>query len=310
VNSLAQRILLVFIDGIGIGPADRSTNPFATASLPSLSTLLDGARPVREALDPDGAIRARHATLVAADATLGVQGRPQSGTGQTALLTGHNAARIYGRHFGSWVPTGLRSLLSSENLLTRAVRAGRAAAFANAHPPTVRLDRRPNAPALAADSAGLLTRGAAELAAGHAVASSITNDRWIEHLGDDGIPHASPADAGRTLARIARGADLTLFAHYDTDHVGHRGSLADGVRALERVDAFLGALLAELEADTLVLVASDHGNLEELTSGHTRNPVPVLATGPGHAAVGRVRAITHVAPLIAELLRLPQTEPT
>ena len=68
------------------------------------------------------------------DATLGVDGLPQSGTGQTALLTGENAADLQGRHFGPWVPVALRPLVEGRSVLQRALDAGRSAAFANAYP--------------------------------------------------------------------------------------------------------------------------------------------------------------------------------
>ncbi len=296
-------MLLVFLDGVGIGPGDPAVNPFAAARLPRLAELLGGRIPVLEALDAAGRIGGGRASLAAADATLGMPGTPQSGTGQTALLTGRNAAEAYGRHFGPWVPTGLRDLLAAENLLSRAVAAGRRAAFANAYPIAVvdadpRIFRRPAAPPLAARAAGVLTRNLVELAEGRAVASSITNERWRERVGDD-CPPVTPEEAGRNLARIAAEAEVTLFAHYDTDYVGHRGELSAAVAALEKVDAFLGALADALPDDALLVVSSDHGNLEDVTGGHTRNPVPVLAVGAGAKIITRqVRSIADVVPSI------------
>jgi 2,3-bisphosphoglycerate-independent phosphoglycerate mutase len=299
-----RRALLVFLDGVGIGAGDAAFNPFASARLPRLEALLGGRRPIAEHLDADGRILAERATLVAADATLGVEGLPQSGTGQTSLLTGQNAAALYGRHFGPWVPTPVRTMLAAENLLSRAVAAGATAAFANAYPlagADPRIFRRPAAPMLAAQAAGALTRGAAELAEGRAVASSITNERWRERLGDE-MPQVTPEEAARTLARIASDAKMTLFAHYDTDYTGHRGAMPAAVAALEKVDAFLGALVDALPADTLLIVSSDHGNLEDVRAEHTLNPVPLLAVGPAHRAFAAARSILHVADGISYLV--------
>ena len=54
----------------------------------------------------------------------------------------------------------------------------------------------------------------------------------------------------------------------------------------------------------LVLVTSDHGNLEDSRGGHTRNEVPLIAIGPGHTdATSAVRALTDVSPFILRLLR-------
>lgn len=304
----ARRAILVFLDGVGIGAGDAAYNPFAAAHLPRIRALLDGRLPVAEQLDAEGRIVAERAVLAAADATLGIDGLPQSGTGQTTLLTGHNAAAEYGRHFGPWVPTPLRPMLAAENLLRRALDAGRTVAFANAYPLSgapadPRIFRRPAGPVLAAQSAGALTRGAVELAEGRAVASSITNERWREHLGDD-VPQVTAEQAARTLAGIAAGADVTLFAHYDTDYTGHRGELAGAVAALERVDAFLSALADALPADTLLVVSSDHGNVEDVRGGHTLNPVPVLAIGAGRERFSDARSLMDVTPLILNALGL------
>ncbi|HEX8210658.1 MAG TPA: alkaline phosphatase family protein [Longimicrobium sp.] len=307
-----SRAILVFLDGVGIGPADRAVNPFAAATLPNIRGMLGGRLPVTEDLDARGCIVSAGAVLAAADATLGMEGVPQSGTGQTTLLTGRNAARVYGRHFGPWVPTALREMLAAENLLRRARDAGRTVAFANAYPIALidadpRIFRRPAAPPLAAISAGALTRDVAQLVAGEAVASSITNDRWRQRTAE--VPPVSAEQAGRNLAAIAAGAEVTLYAHYDTDHEGHRGGMEGSVAALERVDAFLGGLTGALGPETLLVISSDHGNVEDVREGHTLNRVPVLAIGPGREVLARrIRTIADVAPAILGLLDIP-TQP-
>jgi bisphosphoglycerate-independent phosphoglycerate mutase (AlkP superfamily) len=138
--------------------------------------------------------------------------------------------------------------------------------------------------------------------AGRGVASEITNLGWRKHLDPD-APLVTPADAGRILAGISAEVEVTLFAHYDTDHVGHRKDIDAAVGVLERVDSFLGGLLPALPADALLVIASDHGNVEDATVGHTTNPVPVIAFGPGSEALARrVRSIADVTPAILELL--------
>lgn len=310
------RVLLLFIDGVGLGDADPSHNAFVVARMPVLTELLEGRKATRAAAPWHGA----RASLVAVDATLGVPGLPQSGTGQSALLTGRNTPRSYGRHFGPWVPTSLRPLVRDESVLALAKAAGRSIAFANAVPEELieqagpftstmggagppKLPRFLHAgPPLAALGAGVLDRGTTALARGDAVASEITNDAWRERLGRSTPPRVDAATAGHNLARIASPHDFTLFAHYSTDHAGHERRLDRAVSALERVDAFLGGLLERLD-DALLLVVSDHGNLEDARRGHTLNPALGVIAGPGHAAVaGELDDLTRVTPVIMRVL--------
>jgi phosphopentomutase len=75
------------------------------------------------------------------------------------------------------------------------------------------------------------------------------------------------------------------------------------IEALERVDAFLDGLISSLDARTLLVVASDHGNIEEVTTGHTRNPTLGLLVGAGAPALRRGLArLTDVAQRILDYL--------
>jgi hypothetical protein len=301
-----MRTLFVFLDGVGIGPSDAATNAFVAAPPRTISTLLEGALVAGRTT----ALQAERATLVPLDALLGVPGLPQSGTGQYSLLTGENGARRFGRHFGPWVPTALRQPLMESNVLTRARAHGLRIAFANAYPEellqaaTVNGTMRPigplrAGPPLAAAGAGVLTRHTAALQAGRAISSEITNEAWREHLQRHDLPRIDAHQAGANLAEIANRHDLTLFAHYSTDAAGHLKSLAAAITALELVDDFLAGVLAGLARDVRLVVASDHGNLEDATMGHTLHPALGLVAGADHASFARrLKSITDVAPAL------------
>ena len=303
-----RRSVLVFLDGVGVGLPDALVNPTLAAELPTLDGALGGRPTLVDARLVSSSGRGASAPL---DACLGVDGTPQSGTGQAALLTGTNAARAFGRHFGPWTPVALRAMVARESLLAAARRRGLAVAFANAYPeellaaaggPRPPMPLRA-APVIAARGADALTRTTAALAEGRAVASEITNAGWREHLGRTGLPDIDPAGAGRNLAAIVAGHDLTLFAHDSTDAAGHARDGPRAVAALERVDAFLGGLLAAVGEDVRIVVASDHGNIEDVRTGHTRNPALGLVLGPGaEAFASRLASITDVAPrMLGEL---------
>ncbi len=301
VSDAGCRVLLLFLDGVGIGPEDPARNPFFRSRLPNLRAALDGDLPTLERLRVEGV----QTVALPLDATLDIEGIPQSGTGQTALLTGRNAPAIFGRHFGPWTPVRLRSLLDEENVLTRAVASGVSCAFANAYPrgwPGSRESRRLAAPPLAARAAGLLTRHAEELGRGEAVASEIVNRGWRAHLGFESLPEITPREAGANLARIAFRHHLTFYAHYDTDHAGHRGGMEGAVAALERVDAFLGGVLENVGDELTVVIASDHGNVEDVAAQHTRNPALGVVYGSRAREVApRLSRITDVAGVVLDL---------
>jgi hypothetical protein len=300
-----RRVLFIFLDGVGIGPDDPDTNPFLRASLPCLRRLLGHDIPTLEA----PTCGTETASASPTDALLGVDGIPQSGTGQTALLTGRNGPALFGRHFGPWIPVRLRPLLSKENLLSRAHAEGLRCAFANAYPRRFlqrSWSRRPAGPPLAAHAAGLLGRDEGDLTLGRAVSSEITNSAWRTRLGLMEIPEITPLQAGMNLAEIASSADLTLFAHYGTDTAGHVGEMGTAVRALEKVDTFLEGVLRGLPTSTLLVLSSDHGNVEETTPHHTRNPVLTVLVGPQAPELSRpLRKITDLAPMILNFLNLP-----
>jgi len=303
-----SRVLFVFLDGVGVGDDDPSSNPLAAADAPVLLEMLEGRKAVAGSF-PFVGVRA---SAVGLDATLGLPGLPQSGTGQIALLTGLNAAERFGRHFGPYAPTSLRTLVEQESLLARTARTGRRVAFANGYPAgliamAADSGRRPlplrAAITIAALGAGVLNRDEADIISGNAVASEITHDLWRNGAAQSEIPAIAAVQAGKNLARIANSHDLTLFAHYGTDSAGHLRDLRAGIAAWRRVDEFIGGVLSDLDDDVLLIVASDHGNLEDARTQHTRNPALCLVVGPGHQALaGRLRALTDVTPELLGLL--------
>src|SRR5690606_41734989 len=61
-------------------------------------------------------------------------------------------------------------------------------------------------------------------------------------------------------------------------------------------------LLDALPANAVVVIASDHGNIEDVRMQHTRNPARGMVIGPT-ARGAALRTITDVAPYIRDLLR-------
>jgi 2,3-bisphosphoglycerate-independent phosphoglycerate mutase len=291
----AVRWLMVFVDGVGLGNPDPATNPLVRAETPTLRRLLGGP------LAGHTPVQTSQATLVPLDARLGVAGLPQSATGQVAILTGANAAALVGRHVTAYPTQALRTLLEERGLFTQLRQRGVGATLANAYTPeyfaAVAARRlRHAAITLHALQAGLRLRGMDDVRAGCAVYQDLTNARLREW--GHAVPLISPEEAGRRLASLAEAQAFTLFEYFQTDLAGH-GRVANRLGVVEQFDRFLGGVLTGTDLDeTLVVVTSDHGNLEdERTDGHTLNPVPALLVGAGREHVAaRLRDLTDLTP--------------
>lgn len=300
-----MHILLIFLDGVGLGAADPATNPFAVAELPTLRRLAGGA-PWLDSTAPHHDHLTRFMPL---DPRLDVPGRPQSGTGQAAIVAGRNVPALVGRHYGPKPDAATRQLLDEDNLFRQLVDAGRSAALLEAYPPRWHrgIDSGKSLPSsyqYATRSAGLRFMDADDLRDGRALSGDWTAAAWRTQLGYPDMPVLTPHEAGRRLVEISRGYNFSFFSHWFTDVVGHRGSMEQAVDLLTTFDAVMAGVLAEWGADEgLIVVTSDHGNIEDLSHRkHTENDVPGVVIGSQHDAFAGARTLADLAPRIAGLL--------
>lgn len=318
-------VLMIFVDGVGLGPADPRRNPLAAVPMPVIRELTGGRPLVASSAEnpgegpgltdafpaadgrPAGAEAPparRPARLVAVDACLGVPGLPQSATGQTTLLTGVNAAQALGRHLSGLPTETLVDILARHSLFKQLKDAGLSATFANPFTDdyfkAVAAGKwRHSSTTTAVLSAGMPVRMLDDLLAGRAVFHDVTG-RELVRRGHD-VPVVTPEEAGRRLAALAEEYDFTLFEHFLTDFAGHARDREEAERLLTMLDAFLGAVLEHVDlSKTTVMLISDHGNVEDLSvKTHTRNPVPGLFAGAGRDwFAGAIRSLTDVTPAI------------
>ena len=304
---LSARFLFVFLDGVGLGAAT-DENPLAySENLPFLSAFL-GALPLG-----NSRIFRPGLLLQPIDAQLGVPGLPQSATGQTALYTGCNAPQFRGQHQTGFANGSLRQLIEAHGLFKRVLRLGGTATLANLYSPQyfysiARRRIRYSVGTLLNLTAGLPFRLQSEYEAEAALFWDITGE-LAHYRGISGLP-ITPKQAGERLARVAGQYTVTLFESYLTDFAGHAQDWHQASLVLQRVDAFLESLVNALDSQTTLVISSDHGNLEDLsTKGHTLNPVPLLAIGPKAAAFAGVKAITDITPTILDSLVLSRAAP-
>lgn len=307
---VSPRVHLFFMDGVGMGRDDAAINPFATAGLPHLTDLLGAGWWRRD----NGRLHAERASLIPTDAGLGVPGRPQSATGQAAILTGRNVPQLVGEHYGPKPNPAVADVVRQGTLFAEVTAVGGRAALITPYPQGFfdavnRGKRLLSSVPLAATSAGLALMTADDLRNGRAVSPGFTGQAWRDHLGYDDIPVMSLFAAGQQIARIAHTYHFSFFEHWPSDRAGHRGTLAEAVRHLEMIDAALGGLLAAWDdANGLLIITSDHGNIEEKNHRmHTENPVPTILVGRNHAAyAAHISSLMDIAPLVRRVLQLPQ----
>ena len=301
-----RRILILFVDGVGLGLDDPDTNPFVAANTPNLTMLMSGHKLVSEQI----AFSDNYSSFVPTDACMGVDGIPQSATGQAAIMAGINVPSYIGKHWGPKPSGEIRTLLRRDNILKTVCRNNRSVMLANAYPPSffqhLQSGRRlPSSIQFAFQTTGTRLFTIEDLRAGHALASDFTGEGWGSYLGFEAIPILSLHEAGKRLALLAQETDLLLFDCWQTDVVGHRGSMNVAIDMIERLDEVIGGIIASWsETDGLIVIVSDHGNLEDKTTRrHTRNKVPLLLFGDGHSGVASaINDLTDIAPALIEYL--------
>jgi len=127
---------------------------------------------------------------------------------------------------------------------------------------------------------------------------------------------SAPELAAKAVAAIQSGVyDLIILNFANPDMVGHTGSLPAAIKAVEAVDAGLGAIAEAVAAQGgALLVTADHGNCETMrdpeTGGphtaHTTNPVPVFLTGAPAGAKLHDGILADLAPTLLALMGLAQ----
>ena len=311
---MSRRVLFLFMDGLGLGEDNPATNPLAAARMPHLGQLLGGQAMVASTTPYHGQL----ASLIALDSQMGVEGTPQSATGQAALLTGKNVSGLIGRHYGPKPNPEIAAILQQGNIFMEVVARGGRATLLNAYPPqyfdNIQSGRRLfSSIPLAADAAGVALKTSSDLAAGEALSADFTGVGWAAQPGFPKAPVYDEELAGRQLAEIAGQYELAWFDYWASDYAGHKQAMERAIEMMESFDGVLGGLIQSWRLDRdFVLLTSDHGNMEDMSvRGHTINPVPGLLIGPAavrQQAAEQLHNLTDVAPFLLDFLFAPDDQ--
>jgi len=291
-------VILIFVDGLGVGKQDSSINPCLT----DITGLLTNTSSSRARVLPfDG-------RFVPLDASLGVSGLPQSATGQTALLTGVNAAQLVGRHLNGFPNETLRRILRQASILKLAREQGYSSAFLNAFRPLFfSLDKQTqwhlSATTVANLAAGLPFFTLEDVAAGRAIYQDFTNRDLLERGFE--VPIYAPEEAADILVSAASHYDFLLYEYFKTDHAGHSQDMELCREEINKLARFLYQILSQIDLQQCTLIlTSDHGNIEDISlKTHTYNPVMTIVWGAYRDEISQqLHTIMNVTPAILQTL--------
>ncbi|WP_169713726.1 hypothetical protein [Paludifilum halophilum] len=304
-------VILLFIDGVGLGE-EASHNPWYACPTPHMEGILGGSSLVRRAVGR----HSEEAVLLEADASLGVEGLPQSATGQAVIFTGRNAPLAMGKHQSGLPFRRLRNWVQKDNIYLQFQKRGWQATFANSYTreyfdlPTTRRGWISVSTA-AIQSAGKELRMLDDLLAGQAVYHDLT--RWSLSRMRPEVKEIPPEEAADHLLGLTSGHRLVVHEYFLSDWAGHRKN-EEWIRwVTHHYDRFLGALVRNKRKRDVIVLVSDHGNSEDFRiKSHTMNPVPVLVIGKVSPEVVPVneeeRDLTGIVPLLHRLVEDEEKE--
>jgi hypothetical protein len=295
---------MIFLDGIGIGEEDYQANPFFKFGFRTFTEIF-GEIPTLN----NPVLIKNNSYLFPSDARLGVEGFPQSGTGQTAILCGMNAAKFVGKHFGPYPYSTLIPIIEEKNIFKAFINLGKKAFFANAYP-KIFFDylksgkSRLSVTSLSSKLSGLKFNRSTDVRQGRALTAEITNERWNNKLGYK-LSSITPKSSARRLIKIARQNSFTLYEYFMTDHLGHGRYDGDAQKLLGILDEFLFTVISELTGDMTLIICSDHGNVENLSiKTHTLNPAITIASGKfAEDLFNNIKDLTQIKPAIMGLFQ-------
>jgi hypothetical protein len=295
-------VIFLFIDGVGLGNPTEE-NPFYTIDFPGFKAMA-GNQPFTKETEE---IAEKKHVFKHVDATLGVAGLPQSGTGQSTLFSGENAPELIGKHFGPFPHSGNKHLLKEQSLFNKAQKQGKKCHFLNAYPDIfftkAKKRNRWSCTTLMTKSADITLNRAESVKQEEALTAELTQEAWRDQL-DIQVPIITPQRAAQRLIDQSINYDLLLHEYYLTDKAGHSQDANKADQYLRIYDNFLSYLIEHKPESYTLVLSSDHGNVEDLSvKTHSYHKVPLYAHGPGAYHFSDAESIMDVTPRVLEVLK-------
>src|SRR3989339_694811 len=264
-------VLMIFIDGVGIGKEDYEFNPFFKYGFKTFTELFGQIPSLKNPF-----LKKENKFLFTTDARLGMEGLPQSGTGQTSIFCGMNAAKFVGKHFGPYPYSTLIPVIKEKNIFLHFLKKEQKIFFDYINSGRQRL----SVTSLSCLLSGMKLNRVSDVRRGNALTAEITNERWNLKLNYN-LSIIKPETSARRLLRIASKNKFTLYEYFLTDHIGHGRYDGELQSTIKTLDNFLYTIISEMDYKKLsLIICSDHGNFEDLSlKTHTLNPSLTITAG-------------------------------
>ena len=278
------KIIMIMIDGFGIPPEGWGGSVYSEYCSEEFMNLLSNCS-------------------IPLDATLDVPGIPQSATGQTTLFTGINAAKLMNKHHPGFPGPTLKKTITEQNIFKTLLNNNKSVIFANAYArysiEKIVASRFCSVTSCMVNNALKKVLDSQSLILNQSVYHDITRETIDPKYN---IPTIPPEAAAHHLLGVSKNVDFALFEYFLTDVAGHRQDRNILQQVLNELSRFVITVKDNLPDNTFLLITSDHGNCEDLsTSRHTINPVP-LVFYPRKSVLTNAKSIVDVYNLIVEVL--------
>ncbi len=302
-------IFYFFIDGIGYGKRDPDKNPFTRYS--------------RSVFRPLGNLPSVYPEFIylETDAAMGVSGLPQSATGQTSLWTGLSAPRFVGRHINGFPTFTLKKIISKYSIVKRIQESGKKADLLNSYTDYYfqKIRRNPryqSASTLVQVASGNPLKTLDDLREfrglymdiTHRILKEISRD-WLDPE-DSVLNYRNPRWVGSQVPTWFQDYDFTIFEYFLTDKAGHEMNWDYARQAISDLEDFIEGIVESMNPskDSLI-VTSDHGNLEDLsTDRHTSHSVPTILYGDIlKENPFQIKALSDIPKYIYKYLKMKET---
>lgn len=244
--------------------------------------------------------------LIPTNPRLGVDGRPQSASGQTTILTGINAPKTLGFHKQGFPNEKLREIIKEHSIFLQLQKNNiEPIIFANTYTPQFFTEKQrwKSATTCAVEAADLQFKKLPDLLGRKSLFHDFTNQSLREKGYD--VPLFSPIEAAEILAELTENYRFTLYEHFITDKIGHDQDFEKARIHLPQLAEFIRETLKRIDLEkTTFILTSDHGNIEDLSvRNHTLNNVPTIIWGRKKVEIAKeIKDLTDITPAILKLL--------